>query len=306
MFSLSPTSKPEKALHSIDIKRALLYYLDRTRSFCVDESVFICYAGPKKGMAPSLHPIARWVVICDRHQVPLWGLTNSSIIILHLLVVWGLCFLTFSLSNKLLDLKCLLIHLWAKTLWCVISFGEGDSFFALHQNLPSHYLQVNTVHRLVEFISLMSAFITVIYFTLLWINWKKCDVLNIWHKWEECLNLIKQDFLLLVTLQNYQFPWWAQSEKSTDSFHSSKLAVPFSPGELLLCQPINNIVTSLHQVICRTLVHVYCLVRCYSRTHTQALNSFLVVAKQFSEVDRQVGIQAVCRATRVGLLWVTE
>ncbi|KAJ1085080.1 hypothetical protein NDU88_005213 [Pleurodeles waltl] len=54
----------EERLHRLDPKRALVFYLDRTKEFRVDDQLFVGYVGAKKGRAVQKRSISRWVVLC--------------------------------------------------------------------------------------------------------------------------------------------------------------------------------------------------------------------------------------------------
>lgn len=60
-FYPSPSSPEERRLHTLDIRRALLFYLDRTKSQNRDQSLFVCYAGPNRGKAVSSQRLSRWI-----------------------------------------------------------------------------------------------------------------------------------------------------------------------------------------------------------------------------------------------------
>ncbi|XP_054826487.1 uncharacterized protein LOC129323798 [Eublepharis macularius] len=55
-------SEAEKALHSLDVRRAILFYLDRVKSFRLDSNLFVCFAGQNKGKRATSQTISRWVV----------------------------------------------------------------------------------------------------------------------------------------------------------------------------------------------------------------------------------------------------
>lgn len=60
-FYPSPTSEEERKLHSLDVKRALLFYLNCTNFHNQEESLFVCYSGPKTGQAVSSQRLSRWI-----------------------------------------------------------------------------------------------------------------------------------------------------------------------------------------------------------------------------------------------------
>ncbi|XP_078246058.1 uncharacterized protein LOC140704554 [Pogona vitticeps] len=61
LFS-DPSSDIERMLHSLDVKRALSYYISRTRDFRASHKLFLCYYGSRKGSAASAPALSRWLV----------------------------------------------------------------------------------------------------------------------------------------------------------------------------------------------------------------------------------------------------
>ncbi|KAJ1217854.1 hypothetical protein NDU88_005441 [Pleurodeles waltl] len=57
-------SHEEERLHRLDPKRALAFYLDRTKDFQVDKQLFVGYVGAKKGKAVQKRTFSRWVLLC--------------------------------------------------------------------------------------------------------------------------------------------------------------------------------------------------------------------------------------------------
>ena len=51
-------------LHRLDPKRALSFYIDRTKEYRVDDQLFIGFVGAKKGRAVQKQTISRWIVLC--------------------------------------------------------------------------------------------------------------------------------------------------------------------------------------------------------------------------------------------------
>ena len=49
-------------LHSLDIRRALAFYMSRTKDFCTSSRLFVCFHGPRKGSPASSQTISRWIV----------------------------------------------------------------------------------------------------------------------------------------------------------------------------------------------------------------------------------------------------
>lgn len=60
-FYPSPSSSEERRLHALDVKRALLFYLHRSKFPNRDHSLFICYTGPSKGKAVSFQHLSHWI-----------------------------------------------------------------------------------------------------------------------------------------------------------------------------------------------------------------------------------------------------
>ncbi|XP_078240665.1 uncharacterized protein LOC144586384 [Pogona vitticeps] len=61
LFS-DPSSDIERMLHSLDVKRALSYYVSRTKDFRASHKLFLCYYGSRKGSAASSPALSRWLV----------------------------------------------------------------------------------------------------------------------------------------------------------------------------------------------------------------------------------------------------
>ena len=57
-----PSSDIERMLHSLDVKRALSYYVSRTKEFRKAEKLFLCYYGSHKGCAASSPALSKWLV----------------------------------------------------------------------------------------------------------------------------------------------------------------------------------------------------------------------------------------------------
>ncbi|XP_054846822.1 uncharacterized protein LOC129337273 isoform X2 [Eublepharis macularius] len=84
-FFPTPSSPGERALHTLDVKRALLFYLHRTKCFRKSPALFLCYSGPRKGSPASAQSISRWIVstikLCYQHagvQCPLLVTAHST------------------------------------------------------------------------------------------------------------------------------------------------------------------------------------------------------------------------------------
>lgn len=57
----NPSSIAEKSLHTLDIRRCLKFYLDKTKSFRKSDQLLIAFAGLRKGLAMSRSSISRWI-----------------------------------------------------------------------------------------------------------------------------------------------------------------------------------------------------------------------------------------------------
>ncbi|XP_042303393.1 uncharacterized protein LOC121920323 [Sceloporus undulatus] len=57
----NPTTDVERALHTLDVRRALAFYLDRTKDSSRSERLFQCYSTPKKGLPVSAQRLSKWV-----------------------------------------------------------------------------------------------------------------------------------------------------------------------------------------------------------------------------------------------------
>lgn len=60
-FCPSPTHPQERALHCLDVVRAVRVYLTLTQPFRRSDSLFVIPEGPRKGLAASKATIARWI-----------------------------------------------------------------------------------------------------------------------------------------------------------------------------------------------------------------------------------------------------
>ena len=58
----NPTSDVECMLHSLDVRRALSYYVVRTKEFRSTDRLFLCFYGQPKGSAASSSTLSRWLV----------------------------------------------------------------------------------------------------------------------------------------------------------------------------------------------------------------------------------------------------
>lgn len=57
-------SREEDHFHTLDVRRALAFYLDRTRHFCRSSQLFIAVADRIKGESLSTQIISSWIVSC--------------------------------------------------------------------------------------------------------------------------------------------------------------------------------------------------------------------------------------------------
>lgn len=60
-FCTSPASAGEKTFHTLDVRRSLLEYLDRSRGWRKARSLFVQFSGTQKGQRASSNSIARWL-----------------------------------------------------------------------------------------------------------------------------------------------------------------------------------------------------------------------------------------------------
>ncbi|XP_078239075.1 12S rRNA N(4)-cytidine methyltransferase METTL15 isoform X1 [Pogona vitticeps] len=61
-FFKSPSSPLEHMLHTLDVRHALAFYVERTKSIRKSSKLFLCFHGPNKGHPASSQSIARWIV----------------------------------------------------------------------------------------------------------------------------------------------------------------------------------------------------------------------------------------------------
>ena len=83
-FFSQPSNTTERMLHSLDVKRALSFYVARTKDFRLSPRLFLCYFGHKKGLPASPPSISRWLVTAIslayelQHKSPPEGLRAHS------------------------------------------------------------------------------------------------------------------------------------------------------------------------------------------------------------------------------------
>ncbi|XP_053100185.1 uncharacterized protein LOC128322613 [Hemicordylus capensis] len=61
-FSRNPSTHLERSMHSLDVRRALLFYLKATQHFLKTKHLFICEQGKHKGLSPSRQKLSYWLV----------------------------------------------------------------------------------------------------------------------------------------------------------------------------------------------------------------------------------------------------
>ncbi|XP_066431206.1 uncharacterized protein [Eleutherodactylus coqui] len=60
-FCQNPRNEKEREFHNLDVRRAVLAYLEATRSFRKNNNLFIQFQGPAKGKTATKSTIARWI-----------------------------------------------------------------------------------------------------------------------------------------------------------------------------------------------------------------------------------------------------
>lgn len=63
-FFPNPSSPAERSLHSLDLKRILKFYLDKTKGLRKSDQLFVNYGAMRTGYPASKRSIARWIVSC--------------------------------------------------------------------------------------------------------------------------------------------------------------------------------------------------------------------------------------------------
>ncbi|XP_068111872.1 uncharacterized protein [Hyperolius riggenbachi] len=78
-FCENPTNDKEERLHSLDVRRCLLHYLERTNSWRKSDAIFVLFAGRSRGNKASKTTLARWIkqAIVSAYQVQGKTLTSS-------------------------------------------------------------------------------------------------------------------------------------------------------------------------------------------------------------------------------------
>ena len=62
VFFQKPESIAETALQTLDVKRAVLFYTERTKPFRKTQQLFISFTKPNQGAANSKAGLSRWIV----------------------------------------------------------------------------------------------------------------------------------------------------------------------------------------------------------------------------------------------------
>ncbi|XP_042315264.1 uncharacterized protein LOC121926389 [Sceloporus undulatus] len=57
----NPSTDEERRMHSLDVRRALAFYLDRTLGSRLSNRLFVCYSEAKKGLPVSSQRFSKWV-----------------------------------------------------------------------------------------------------------------------------------------------------------------------------------------------------------------------------------------------------
>ncbi|XP_060103255.1 uncharacterized protein LOC132577484, partial [Heteronotia binoei] len=60
-FFPNPSSDKERRLHSLDVRRALLFYLKRSKAFRRDQQLFVSYTSPRLGSRISSQRFSKWL-----------------------------------------------------------------------------------------------------------------------------------------------------------------------------------------------------------------------------------------------------
>ena len=60
-FCSEPKNEKEKKFHLLDVRRCLLIYLERTKSFRRSNHLLVLHAGPRKGLQASKASVSRWI-----------------------------------------------------------------------------------------------------------------------------------------------------------------------------------------------------------------------------------------------------
>lgn len=80
----NPRSSKERLWHSLDVKRALSFYLDHSKEYRKSEALFVLFGGLSKGKRASVSSLSRWLklAIIEAYRAvgkePLGGITAHS------------------------------------------------------------------------------------------------------------------------------------------------------------------------------------------------------------------------------------
>lgn len=62
IFSSSLSSENDRALHLLDVRKTLLFYLKRTLGFLKKKALFVCFTAPNRGKRASPQTLSCWIV----------------------------------------------------------------------------------------------------------------------------------------------------------------------------------------------------------------------------------------------------
>lgn len=60
-FYPAPATDEHRLWHTLDVRRALLFYVHRTKPLANDGGLFVCYSGSQKGRLVSSQRLSRWI-----------------------------------------------------------------------------------------------------------------------------------------------------------------------------------------------------------------------------------------------------
>ena len=78
----NPSSDVEHMLHSLDVRRALAFYISRTEEFHTSR-LFVCFYGSQKGSPGSSQTVSRWIVSAITLAYDLAGKTLPEVLKAH-------------------------------------------------------------------------------------------------------------------------------------------------------------------------------------------------------------------------------
>lgn len=82
-FYPSPSSNDERKLHALDVRWALLFYLDRIKFSGRAHSLFVCYSGPNKGKTISSQSLSHWITATIELAYDLARVPKSQCVTAH-------------------------------------------------------------------------------------------------------------------------------------------------------------------------------------------------------------------------------